>query len=695
VPTLHPIRRELTTLRAAIRHHEERYYVLHDPEISDTEFDQLLHRLTALEAEHPELITPDSPTQRVAGRSVDGFETVDHSVPMLSLDNAYDEVELTAFDERVRKGLELEADEPVVYVAELKIDGLSIALHYRDGLLRRGVTRGDGVRGEDVTSNVRAIRGIPLGLKVVLAGDIEVRGEIFLPQASFDKMNIARVDAGEPPFANPRNAAAGTMRTLDPALVERRQLGAYVYQFVEPQDNGGAAPEGGPDPAHRPMARAQGQATVLEQLVTWGLPVDRHWRLCRGIGEAIEYCRTWADARHALPYGTDGVVIKVDRLAERARLGQTAKFPRWAMAFKFPAEQATTRLLRIEVNVGRTGAVTPYAVLEPVQLAGTTVQMATLHNADDVARKDVRVGDYVLVEKGGDIIPKVVKPILGRRPTGDDGPQPFVMPTACPACETRLERGDDEVVWRCPNNQCPAKIRRGLQHFAGRRAMNIEGLGESLVNQLVDNGLVTDAADLYGLTTEGLAGLERMGAKSAANLTSEIEASKGRGFAQVLFGLGVRHVGEGAAELLAGRFDGLPGLLAASVDEMEAIDGVGPIVAESVRGFLDDPRNQRLLDRLAAAGVRMTAQHREIDDGGEQTLSGQTFVITGTLTTMSREAARQAIEARGGKVTGSVSQKTHGVVVGSDPGSKLAKAEALGVPTFDEAAFRHLIMADQ
>ena len=672
VPTTDRIARDLTELRAAIRHHEERYYVLHDPEISDTEFDQLLHRLTALEADHPDLVTPDSPTQRVAGRPVDGFDTVRHDVPMLSLDNAYDEAELTAFDERVRKGLEVEADAPIAYVAELKFDGLSIALHYRNGLLRRGVTRGDGVRGEDVTSNVRAIRSIPLGLKVAVPGDIEVRGEIFLPRASFDRMNAARLEAGDPPFANPRNAAAGTMRTLDPALVERRGLGAYLYQLVEP----------GTGPGH---------AAVLEQLVTWGLPVDRHWRRCCGIGEAVDYCRTWADQRQALPFGIDGVVIKVDRLVDRVRLGQTAKFPRWAMAFKFPAEQATTRLLQIEVNVGRTGAVTPYAVLEPVQLAGTTVRLATLHNAEDVARKDVRAGDVVLVEKGGDIIPKVVKPILGRRPTGDDEPKPFVMPAACPACDTMLERGDDQVVWRCPNNHCPAKVRRGLQHFAGRRAMNIEGLGESLINQLVDRELVADAADLFGLTSDTLAGLERMGAKSAANLTAEIEASKGRGFARVLFGLGVRHVGEGAAELLAGRFGGLSGLLAASVDEMEAVDGVGPIVATSVRSFLDAPRNQVLLRRLEDAGVLMVADRDEPGDAPEQTLTGQTFVITGTLTTMPREAAKRAIEARGGKVTGSLSAKTRGLVVGADPGSKLAKAEALGVATLDEATFRELI----
>lgn len=713
MPTPDQILRELTILRTAIRHHEERYYVLYDPEISDTEFDQLLHQLTALEVKYPELITPDSPTQRVAGRPVEGFETVDHDVPMLSLDNAYDEAELNAFDERVRKGLGIDVDEPVGYVAELKIDGLSIALHYLDGALRRAITRGDGVRGEDVTSNVRAIRGIPLALRVAVPGNIEVRGEIFLPRASFDRMNVARTESGEPPFANPRNAAAGTMRTLDPALVERRQLGAYVYQLVEgagagsvdppaePWVDASTAPGSDDEPARDvlprddPRAGLSGQAAVLDRLRAWGLPIGRHWHRCSGIGEAIEYCRTWADARHALPYGTDGVVIKVDRLADRVRLGQTAKFPRWAMAFKFPAEQATTRLLRIEVNVGRTGAVTPYAVLEPVQLAGTTVQMATLHNADDVARKDVRAGDYVLVEKGGDIIPKVVKPIHGRRPTGADTPAPFTMPTACPACDTALERGDDEVVWRCPNNQCSAKIRRGLLHFAGRRAMNIEGLGESLVNQVVDQGLVTDAADLYGLTTEALAGLERMGAKSAANLSAEIEASKARGFAQVLFGLGVRHVGEGAADLLAGRFGGLEGLQAASVDEMEAINGVGPIVADSVRAFLDEPRNQQLLKRLEAAGVRMDAERRDPAVVTEQTLSGQTFVITGTLSTMSREGAKHAIEALGGKVTGSVSRTTHGVVVGTDPGSKLAKAEKLGVPTLDEPAFRQLIMADQ
>ena len=673
---------EVSQLRAAIRHHEERYYVLHDPEISDAEFDRLLRRLTELEATHPELLTTDSPTRRVAGRPVDGFVTVEHGSPMLSLDNAYEEAALAAFDDRVAKGLDREPGTSVAYVAELKIDGLSIALHYRDGSLVRGVTRGDGVRGEDVTSNVRAIRAIPLVLKTAVPGEVEVRGEIFLPRASFDRMNTARVEAGEPPFANPRNAAAGTMRTLDPALVARRGLGVFLYHLV---DRGGA----GSGAAARPPV---GHAAVFEQLVAWGLPVEEHWRRCEGMPEAIEFCREWAERRRALPFETDGIVIKVDSLADRVRLGQTAKFPRWAMAFKFPAEQATTRLLRIEVNVGRTGAVTPYAVLEPVQLAGTTVQLATLHNAEDVARKDVRAGDIVLVEKGGDIIPKVVKPILGRRPTGDATPAPFVMPTECPVCETPLERAEDAVVWRCPNDACPAKLRRGLLHFASRRAMNIEGLGESLVNQLVDRELVLDAAGLYALSVETLEGLERMAARSAANLIVEIEGSKRRDFAHVLYGLGVRHVGEGAADLLARRFGGLDGLVAATLEEIESVVGVGPIVAASVRSFLDQDENRRLLERLRQAGVRMDSD-REPPPSEPQTLSGRTYVITGTLASMSRAEAKRALEVRGGKVTASVSRKTSGVVVGADPGSKLEKARSLGVETLDEPAFRKLIMS--
>jgi DNA ligase (NAD+) len=683
VPTKRVVEK-VSELRAEIRHAEEQYYVLHDPEFSDSEYDLRLLRLRELEAAHPALVTPDSPTQRVAGRPVNGFATVEHLVPMLSLDNAYDEAGLTAFDVRVRKGLGLDEGMPLPYVAELKIDGLSIALHYRDGLLVGGVTRGDGVRGEDVTSNVRAIRGIPLALKTTTAvpRDVEVRGEIFLSRTSFDRMNAERAEAGETAFANPRNAAAGTMRTLDPALVARRGLGAFLYHLVEWDGDGGRGES----------ARSAGHAAVLEQLSAWGLPVEGHWSRCEGIGQVVEFCREWADGRRALPFDTDGVVIKVDNLTDRVHLGQTAKFPRWAMAFKYPAEQATTRLLEINVEVGRTGAVTPYAVFEPVQLAGTLVRRATLHNAEDVARKDVRVGDIVLVEKGGDVIPKIVKPILGRRPTGDETPEPFVMPLDCPVCTRSLERGDDEVVWRCPNDFCPAKIRCGLLHFASRRAMNIEGIGESLVNQFVDRGLVRDAADLYNLSAETLEGLDRMGTKSAANLVAEIEGSTRRDFSHVLFGLGVRHVGERAAELLARRFGGLHGLLEATIDEIESVVGVGPIVAASVRSFLDDPVNRALLDRLDKAGVRMDVDRVDPVAVVEQNLSGQTFVLTGTLASISRAAAKRAIEIRGGKVTGAVSKKTSYLVAGADAGAKLEKARSLGVRTIDELAFRKLIM---
>ena len=544
------------------------------------------------------------------------------------------------------------------------------------------MTRGDGVHGEDVTSNVRVIGGVPAALETAVPGDVEVRGEIFLPRASFDRMNAERAEAGETPFANPRNAAAGTMRMRNPAMVARRGLGIFLYHLVE-RDGGG------PD---RDLAQPAGQAAVLEQLAAWGLPVEEHWRRCDGMTQVVAFCREWAEGRRALPFDTDGVVVKVDDLADRARLGQTANFPRWAIAFKFPAEQATTRLLRIEVNVGRTGAVTPYAVLEPVQLAGTTVQQVTLHNAEDVARKDIRAGDIVLVEKGGDVIPKVVKPIPSRRLTGGAAPAPFVMPTDCPVCQTPLERGADEVVWRCPNDVCPAKLRRGLLHFAGRRAMNIEGLGESLVNQLVERGLVRDAADLYALTAETLTGLERIGSKSAANLIGEIEGSKRRDFAHVLFGLGVRHVGVGAAELLARRFGGLRGLLEASLEEIEEVAGVGPAVAESIRTFLDDPATRALLDRLADAGVRMDADRAEPPAEVDRSQSGRTFAITGTLASMSRAEAKRAIEARGGQVTGSVSGKTSYVLVGADPGSKLDKARSLGVETIDEEAFRTRIM---
>ena len=685
--------RKLEALREKIRHHEERYYVLDDPEISDAEFDALLRELQALEQAHPELVTSDSPTQRVAGRPAEGFDTVEHAAPMLSLDNAYTEDEMRAFDARVRRALGTDTDDddddedddeqPVQYVSELKIDGLGIALTYENGRLLRGVTRGDGVRGEDVTSNVRAIRAIPLRLKGLPSGRLEVRGEVYLPRASFDRINREREDAEEPVFANPRNAAAGTMRTLDAALVARRALSTFVYHSVNT------------DPDQTPAYAAVTYQGMLTQLRAWGLPVESHWRVCDGVDEVLAFCAEWADTRRSLGFDTDGVVVKVSDLSQRERLGATAKFPKWAIAFKFAAEQATTRLISIKVNVGRTGAVTPFAVLEPVRLAGTTVQMATLHNEQEVARKDIRAGDMVLVEKGGDVIPKIVKPVVSQRAEGKDAPQPFVMPTTCPACATPLERPDGEVVWRCPNVTCPAKIRRALQHFAARGAMDIEGLGESLVNQLVERGLVSDFADLYTLTAETLESLDRMGKKSAANVMAQLERSKKNELWRVLFGVGIRHVGERAAQVLARRFGTLEGLLAASLEELEAVPDVGPVVAASVRSFLDEPRHRTLLERLRVAGVNFVEPDVLDVPAGQSTgatLEGLTFVLTGTLESQSREEARRAIEQAGGKVTSSVSKKTSYVVTGADPGSKAQKAEALGIPTLGEAEFVDLIM---
>ena len=664
------IAQRLEALRDLIRHHEERYYTFTDPEISDAEFDALMGELRQVEVAHPELVTPESPTQRVAGRPVEGFETVEHTEPMLSLDNAYTEDGLRAFDDRVKRGLASAAE--VEYVAELKIDGLSITLTYDGGRLQRGVTRGDGVRGEDVTSNVRAIRAIPLRLKGSVAGRLEVRGEVYLPRRTFDEINREREDAGEPVFANPRNATAGTIRNLDPALVAHRGLNLFVYQIVEGEIR---------------------QTTALNRLRKWGFPVESHWQACQGIDAVLAFCREWADQRQSLGFDTDGVVVKVSDVTARKRLGATSKFPRWAVAFKYPAEQATTRLLRIDVNVGRTGAVTPFAVLEPVRIAGSTVQLATLHNEQEVARKDIRPGDIVLVEKGGDVIPKIVKPIVSRRRRGKGAPKPFVMPTDCPVCHTRLERPEDEVVWRCPNPGCPAKLRRALEHFASRRAMNIEGLGESLVDQLVSRGLVRDCADLYALTEPVLEGLDRMGKKSAANLVEEIERSKENELWRLVFAIGIRHVGERAAHVLARTFGSIDTLMTASLEELVDVSDVGPVVAASLRAFFDEPHSRDLLKRLRTAGVKMDGPvERPVL---QAPLSGRTFVLTGTLSKYSRDGATREIEARGGTVTSSVSAKTSYVVVGSYPGGKAAVAQSLGVSTLDEAAFLQLLMKDE
>jgi DNA ligase (NAD+) len=685
-----PVQR-LQELRAQVRHHEERYYVHDAPEISDAEFDALLHELERLEAEHPDLVTPDSPTQRVAGRPVEGFATVGHLVQMLSLDNAYNEEELRAFDERVRRGAGT-GDAAVAYVAELKIDGLSIALTYEDGRLVRGATRGDGVRGEDVTANVRTIRAIPLSLKANVPGRIEIRGEVFLPRTQFERINRERERSGEALFQNARNSAAGTMRNLDPALVAKRRLSALTYQLVT---------EKGDSHLFSQIKGTATHARTLEALRDLGLPVEPHWRRCEDIAAVIAFCTEWADARRGLEFETDGVVVKVDDLALRERLGTTAKFPRWATAFKFPAQQAHTRLLQIAVNVGRTGANTPYAVLEPVFVAGSTISMATLHNAEDIARKDLREGDTVVIEKAGDVIPRVVAPVLSLRPPDS---KPWVMPTACQACGSPLVRDEEEVVWRCENTSCPARLRRSLEHFASRSAMDIEGLGASLVDQLIDQGLVRDFADLYHLTTEQLENLvvtpkeprseravPRKLGKVGHNVTGQIERSRRNDLSRLIYGLGIRHVGEKAASTLSRHLRTLTAVLDAPVEVLQAIPEIGPVLAASVRTFGDEPHNRALLQRLMDAGVNTNSLQPPVEVSAPGPLTGKTFVLTGTLPTLSREEATRLIEELGGKVTASVSKKTTYVVAGEDAGSKLQKAEQLGIPVLDEAGFREKI----
>ena len=675
----------INQLRNEIRHHEERYYIDNAPDISDEEFDRLLHELERLEAEHPDLVTPDSPTQRVAGRPTENFPTVEHIAPMLSLDNAYNEEELRAFDERVRRGVG-RGDAPMAYVAELKIDGLSIALTYEDGRLVCGATRGDGVRGEDVTANVRTIRAIPLSLRNAPAGRIEIRGEVYLPRRSFTRMNEEREREGEPLFQNPRNAAAGTMRNLDPSLVAKRKLGAFTYQLVLP-------------------ATADRQSThgaTLEWIAAMGAPVEPHWQRCESIDAAVAFCHKWADGRRSLEFDTDGVVIKVDDLALRDRLGTTAKFPRWATAFKFPAQQAHTKLLKIDVNVGRTGANTPYAILEPVFLAGSTISMATLHNAEDLARKDLREGDTVIVEKAGDVIPRVVAPILNLRPADS---VPWTMPTTCKVCGSELRRDEEEVIWRCENSSCPARLRRSLEHFASRNAMNIEGLGESLVDQLIEQGLVRDFADLYHLQAPTLESLvvaprtprsdravPRKLGKVGRNVYEQISRSRENDLSRLIYALGIRHVGEKAAATLARHLRTMEAVLEAPLEALQAVPDVGPVLAASVRAFADEPHNRALVTKLADAGVNMVTRQPDPVSVAPGRLAGKTFVLTGTLETMTREDAEAAIERLGGKVSGSVSKKTSHLVVGADAGSKLEKARSLGVSTMDEAEFRALIM---
>jgi DNA ligase (NAD+) len=653
-------------LRHEIRRHEELYYVQAAPEISDAEFDALMNELKTLEAAHPELLTVDSPTQRVGGRPAEGFAQVAHLHAMLSLDNAYNEDELRAFDERVRRGLSLERSP--AYVAELKIDGLSMALTYEDGRLVRGATRGDGVRGEDVTQNVRTVRAIPLRLKGGPPGRVEIRGEVYLPKKNFERINKEQEEVGEPLYANPRNTAAGTMRNLDPALVAKRGLSAWMYQQVP--------------------AECESHAQMLKNLAAWGLPVEPHWKKCDGIDGLVAFCEEWRDRRHALPFDTDGIVIKLNDLAQRERLGFTSKFPRWATAFKFPAEQKHAMLKSIEINIGRTGAATPFAMLEPTVVSGSTVSMATLHNPDDIVRKDIRPGELVIIEKAGDVIPRVVGPV--NKDPARATPR-WTMPTICPRCGGELQKAADEAVWRCDNSSCPSKLQRGLEHFASRGAMNIEGMGESLIWQLCKQGLVKSYADIYRLDAATLESLERMGKKSAAKLLDELEKSKSNDVWRLLYGLGIRHVGERGAQVLADHFGSIDAIEQATIGQLESVREIGPVLAASVRAFFDEPRSRELIDGLRAAGLKLVGEPKRAP-AGPQPLAGKTYVITGELAEMSREDAQARLEALGAKVTSSVSKKTTALIVGSDPGaSKSEKAAALGIQTLNEGQFRELL----
>ena len=661
---------EIEKLRNEIRHHDELYYVGNAPEISDREYDLLMEKLQKLEDENPELITFDSPTQRVGGRPAEGFPEVVHTRQMLSLDNSYNIDELRAFDERCQR---LAEGRKLEYVAELKIDGLSLSLQYEDGLLIRGVTRGDGRIGEDVTQNARTIRSVPLRLKSQaksIDSNLEVRGEVFIPRDVFERTNAEREELGEPRYMNPRNAASGAIRQLDPRLVARRKLDMFAYDLLVNVRK--------PFPTHW---------EALDWLEAAGFRVNPHRKLCETIDEVIDFANEKEALRDDLGYEIDGLVVKVNSTALQDEFGATSKAPRWAIAYKYPARQASTQVRDIFVSVGRTGAITPVALLEPVFLAGTTVSRATLHNEDEIRRLDVKIGDWVMIEKSGEVIPKVLSVVTSRR-TGKE--KDFVPPENCPVCGGLISRIEGEVVARCVAADCTAQLMGRLLHFASRRAMRIEGLGDVLAEQLLAANLVKDVGDLYSLTLDQVAGLPRMAKKSASNLLSQIEASKSRDLSNLIYALGIRHVGERTAGILAHELGSLEKLMEASVEELDAIPEIGLTVAESVRDWFDDEGNRALCDRLRAVGIRTEAERRSSAQADER-FEGKQFVLTGTLATFTRDEARALIEARGGRVNSSVSKKTDYVVAGEAAGSKLDKAQSLGVTVIDEDEFKGML----
>ena len=656
--------KRIAELTREVQEHDHRYFVLASPIVSDAAYDGLVRELKALEAAHPDLVRPDSPTRRVGSGLTKQFPAVQHRTQMLSLDNTYSETDVREFDRRVREGLEGASP---TYVAELKIDGVALSLIYEGGTLVRGITRGDGTTGEDITPNVRTIRSIPLRLRGERTG-VEVRGEVYLSKATFERINREREQAGEEPFATPRNAAAGSLKLQDSRLVASRRLSFFAY-WLDAHDGGG-------DRHSRNLAR-------LEEM---GFPVDANRTVCPSIEEVIAFWRKWEERRDSLPCDIDGVVVKVDDLAQQATLGNTSKSPRWAIAFKFQARQVTTRLREIVLQVGRTGVVTPVAVLEPVLLGGTTVSRATLHNEDEVRRRDIRAGDEVRVEKGGEVIPKVVGSVVERRP---EGTRPFVFPTACPVCGSALARDEEEAASRCPNSRCPAQVKARIEHFASRTAMDIEGLGTAVVTQLVDRGLVRDVGDLYGLDVATVAGLDRMAEKSATNLVGAVQASKGRPFARLLFALGSRHVGVTVARSLAS-FGSMERLAVAQAEDLQAVEEVGPAIAESIVVFFRDAENRAVVEKLWRAGVRTEADGREAARA-DGVLAGKTVVITGTLTGLSRQEAEDLVRRMGGRPASSVSRKTDLVVAGENAGSKRDRAVQLGIPIAGEEEFRRLV----
>lgn len=662
----------LGDLRQQIRHHDHLYYVADQPEISDAAYDALFRELLAIEAEYPDLVAPDSPSQRVSGQAAPTFAAVAHPVPLLSLDKATTEEELRDFDRRVRAAL---PGLDVQYTAELKIDGLTVRLRYEHGALVQGATRGDGITGEDITPNVRTIRSVPLSLKQPgdgeLPGVLEVRGEAYMPVDAFNRLNAEREERGEAVFANPRNAAAGSLRQLDTRITAGRTLDTFIYSLL--------VSDGGPVPVS--------QWDNLQRLRAFGFHVNPESRLCPTVDDVIAYCDHWREARNDLPYDIDGVVINLNDVAAYAVLGTRASTPRWAIAFKFPPQQKPTRVRAIVPSVGRTGVLTPIAELEPVQLAGTTVARASLHNMDLVAVKDIRVGDLVMVQKAGDIIPEVVAVIVDQR-TGAE--TPFTMPATCPICGAEVARAEGEVAYRCTGGlACPAQVAESIVHFAARDTMDIDGLGPSMVQALLGAGLIKDAADLYYLRRDDLLDLERVGEKSADNLLAAIGKSKASPLNKLLYALGVKHVGERVARLLARQYGDMEHLMAAREEELSTVSEIGPKIAHSVAAFFRQPRVHDIIDRLASAGVRMTADEAAAPSDGP--LAGKTVVVTGTLTSLSRTEAEEAILRAGGRASGSVSKKTDYVVAGEAAGAKLDRARQLGVPVLDEEQFRRLL----